>query len=67
MAADTSAVRTRLAQAGSRRSKAETERTAASEALASAVRAATDAGMSKPEIAKAAGVSRQAVYELLRK
>lgn len=55
-----------LREAGERRAAAERERSAASLALAEAVREAAALGIPKARIAREAGVSRVTVYDILK-
>lgn len=59
-------LRDRLAKVGARREAALVEREASAKELAKAVNTAAKSGMSKADIARAAGVSRQTVHTALR-
>lgn len=57
----------RVAAAGKRHAEAEAERSAASAELAAAVHEARDAGAGATAIARAAGIHRSAVYQILER
>ena len=63
----TKAIERKLATAGAKRRQADELRHQTSTHLRTVVIEALDSGMSKSDVAKAAGVSRQTVYEMVGK
>ena len=63
----TKALEKKLATAGAKRRQADELRFQTSSHLRTVVIEALDSGMSKSDVAKAAGVSRQTVYEIQNK